>query len=117
MKSLYNYLYYRSYDLLSLTGKFDLAFGASHLLSIMCTLVIQFLLLKVGVHDEAGQFTFILSSLFLFAIIHLINYSAFLKQNRYKAVIDKFRNESKGKMLIARTLSIILMISLMYSLF
>lgn len=41
MKKAYQYLYYRAYDLLSLTGNYDLAWGASHFLSLIFMLFIS----------------------------------------------------------------------------
>jgi hypothetical protein len=99
MKHVYFYLYYRAYDLLSLTGDYDQAWGASHFMSVYfsCFLIKLILLfpipyselLKIGVVS-------------LCLIIQLFNYLIFVRNDNFKKIIARHENEARQTKLFGR---------------
>lgn len=115
MKKLYNYLFYRSYDLLKLTGNYDLAWGASHFLAFNLMLL-GFIILSF--FKESMNFISLgIGGVSGFLIAHLINYFIFLKNDKYKIVIEYYHKESKQQQKIGRLVTIMVVAVLIYSLY
>lgn len=118
MKKLYKYLYYRAYDLLSLTGNYDLAWGASHFLALFLTLLIGSIFLHCGIQKYIIEWKILgFGGIVLFLVFHLVNYFLFLKEENYKKVINNFSNEMYNSRIQGRIISIAAIIILVYFLF
>lgn len=118
MKKIYSYFYFRSYDLLALTGNYDIPFGASNFLSAFIMLSIEVLLFHVGLLSMVKQMQIVVAIAFgVFLTMHAINYFLFLKGGRYRLIIEQFKGESKIKKYVGRTTTITLWIFLIYGIF
>ncbi len=115
MLNFYNYLYYRVYDLLSLTGNYDLEWGASHFIAANFTIFIEVIFLIFFIELEITVIGY--SSVLLFLLIHLLNYFLFLKNDRYKIIITKYQKEPRFVKISGRIILCFLFIALMYSCF
>jgi hypothetical protein len=115
MIKLYRYLFYRAFDLIKLTGNYDLAWGASHLMSLTFSL---FLVNLMILFKEDVEFNILgIAGVLTFILIHIINYLVFLNKEEYKNIIDNYSKESKQQRRIGRISSIMILLVLIYSLF
>lgn len=82
LMKVYRYIYYRSYDILSLTGNYDLAWGAVHFLSLTeafyIGLMYSYLQLPNPYDKEIMWHKIIASSVYFFPL--MVNYFIFLKK-------------------------------------
>lgn len=115
MTRVYHYFFFRAYDLLGLSGNYDLAWGASHFTSMFFSILILKFLLILNLTLEWHQYGVL--GVIIFILFHLLNYFIFLRESRYKAVVDSYSNEGILQRIIGRSLSITFMLILVYSLF
>ncbi|MES2654046.1 MAG: hypothetical protein V4620_00555 [Bacteroidota bacterium] len=115
MLKSYKFMYYRMFDLLQQFGNYDLAWGASHGLALFIGLCILNSLYLIGEYMNVKTMGALGVSTFL--IIHIINYFLFLKDNKYKEVIEYYNKEPKNQKKIGRFIVIIMTVILIYSLF
>jgi hypothetical protein len=115
MLKFYRYLYYRAYDIIKLTGDYDLTWGASHFLSFFISLFIfdLILLFKWNIGQQALGFLGVL----FFVFFHVLNYFFFLKGDKYKVVLEMYNLESKQTRLIGRLTILLSLVILIYIIF
>lgn len=111
----YQYLYYRFYDLIKLTGNYDVAFGASHFMSLFISLVIVNLLLLFKEHLNVIILGF--SAVLSFLVVHVMNYVIILKDSNYELIIKEHGNEIPFKKIFFRFLIGLMLMVLIYRLF
>lgn len=100
MLKIYKYIYYRAYDLLGLTGKYDLAWSASYFMGVFLALIVFNIL--INFKYSLGSLMLSLSGMSVFAIVLIINYFIFLKGNGYRDIILNNKHESEYHRLIGR---------------
>lgn len=115
MLKIYKYTYYRAYDLLKLRGNFDLAWGASHYLALFYGLFSVNLILNFSRPNEKIWMKVL--GIAIFFLIHVLNYFLFLKDGKYKSIIEHYGKESKRQGTIGKWATVIVTIGLIYSLF
>ncbi len=115
MTKLYSYLFYRAFDLIKLTGSYDLAWGASHCLSLFLSLFIVNLMEVFKENIEWKTLGFV--GLFIYVSIHIINYLIFLKEDKYKDIIENYSKETKQQRRIGRLSGITLILLVIYAIF
>jgi len=89
---LYEYLFYRSYDFISSTGKNNVPFIASHLLTSQISLLL--LVISLFFTDERNVMTLGYVFVGVALLFYLLNYYLFLKDEKYLVVLKKYENES-----------------------
>jgi hypothetical protein len=115
MIRLYRYLFYRAFDLIKLTGNYDLAWGASHLMSLTFSLFLVnlMILFKGGIEFNILGITGVL----MFILIHIINYLVFFNKEEYKNIIESYSKESNQERRIGRISGVMIILVLIYTLF
>lgn len=103
-----HYVFYRSYDLVGLTGTYDLAWGASHFLSIFCNVIALNIYLKLNVEFDILYISS--ASVFIFIVSHVLLYFVMLRNNKYLIIIKKYSQESNGQKTIGRIVTALLFI-------
>jgi len=115
LRKPYNYFYWRCYDLLSLTGNYDLPWGASHFLSLILGVTTFRILLEYFKHSYknfAG-----ITGLSIFLLLELLNYFLFLRKDKYLEIQSEYKNEPRKTKRFARVVFILLLVGGIYSLF
>ena len=115
MLKVYNYIFYRSYDLLALTGNYDVAWGGIYFLSTVEALVI----ILMG-HDFADMFRKPYGkpvAVFAFIIPMAINFWFFLGKERYKNIVAKYADETRAIKIIGRSGVVLVFVSLIFWIF
>ena len=115
MIRFYRYLFFRSYDLMKLTGNYDLAWGASHFLALFLGILNIKIINSLGIINNFEKEATI--GLIFYFGIHLLNYFLFLKQDKFKLIISLYSAESNSVRILGRLTIIILFVMLIYSLF
>lgn len=115
MKKVYHYLYYRAFDLVQLTGNYDLAWGVSNFLVILLALFLAKLLSFFK--DLMTLQVFWVFSVSMFLILHVINYFVVIKDKKYLGIVKEYAGESKVQKRVGRLVGIMAIIVLVYSLF
>lgn len=115
MKKAYQYLYYRSYDLLSLTGTYDLAWGASHFMALILGVLTMRVLFFYG--ELLNVFTMGIFGVGSFLSLHILNYFVFLKNNRCREIVKQYAKETSTTKKLGRLILVITVAALIYSLF
>ena len=108
MRKIYNQIYYRCYDFITINGKYDLAWGGIHFLSLFSAfLFIEIIssLIKVTSIEY-----FIYPSIYFGLLI--TNYIIFLRKDSYKLILEQFKNESLRKRRFGRFCVLFVMIGL-----
>lgn len=117
LKKPYNYFYWRCYDLLSLTGNYDLAWGASHFMSVITGMTILKLFFQYTLYKQWSLAQVKIAAVLLFLLLELLNYLLFVRHERYIKVISEFQNEQKKVKTTSRVAMLILLALGFYSLF
>jgi hypothetical protein len=116
-RDLYYFVYYRCYDLLRITGNYDLAFGASHFLSLFQAALVSILLtLIIQGSDLPLSFTVTLFVL-VFLTFEFVNYFIFVKNGFYAEVVERFESENKIRKYSWRVVVLTATAILVYQLF
>ena len=108
----YAYVYYRVFDLLGLTGNYDLPWGASHALSLFISLLVFNVTLRV--QDNLDYTLVAICGVIMFLMLHVVHYFIFLKEDKYESIIGFFSNESKSSRAAGRFVTITLMGAIIY---
>lgn len=113
----YNYVYWRCYDLISLTGNYDLGWGASHFMTaILCLVLVNiystFNLYNVFILTETSA---IFSIGFLF--LELINYLLFVRHEKYLEITSLYKEENQRNKYVGRILLVVTIAYSTYSIF
>ncbi|MCF8258740.1 MAG: hypothetical protein K9J06_14385 [Flavobacteriales bacterium] len=115
MNKLYRYLFYRAFDLIKLTGNYDIVWGASHFLALFVGITVLRILFFFEKHLDAISMGGVVVAAFI--ISHGVNYFFFVKKDKYKNIIEYYDKESKRKKIIGRLVSIAVVTVLLGSLF
>lgn len=108
-------MYYRAFDLIQLTGNYDVGWGASNFLVILIALFLAKLLSYFK--DLMTIQIFGVFSVSMFIILHIINYFVFIKDKKYLGIVKEYVGESKVQKRVGRLVVITAIIVLVYSLF
>ncbi len=92
MIRFYRYLFFRSYDLMKLTGNYDLAWGASHFLALFLGILNIKILNSSGIINNFEKEATI--GLIFYLGIHLLNYFLILKQDKFKLIIFPYTQQN-----------------------
>lgn len=112
---MYKYIFYRAYDLLRMTGNYDVAFGASHLLSFLWSILTGILIFDFYENPDRS---FAVSSLLLvYVISQIIHHVYFLKNDNYLFVVKKFETEKSRTRDIARFFTLLIILLILYCTF
>jgi hypothetical protein len=115
MKTIYDYLYYRCYDLLGSIGKYNLVWVSINLLSMMEMLVFITLMAPILHADQQllsnHPILYYLYG-FVFLVFLAFNSYMFLYKNRYIDVVNRFEKEPNMRQRIYRIISLFLIITL-----
>ncbi|MES2654045.1 MAG: hypothetical protein V4620_00550 [Bacteroidota bacterium] len=103
------------FDLLQLFGKYDLAWSTSHGLALFIMMFIMGLL--YGVKEYLNMPIMATIGISVFFLIHILNYFLFLKNDKYKEVIEYYKKEPKNRKVIGRLSTVTVMSVIIYSLF
>lgn len=107
----YQYIFYRSYDILALKNRSDRGFLTINFISIgegFCILHIITRLLKLKLYEL--DFNPKIIGLLLYLLLLLFNYSIFLRNKKYKKIIHQYKNETATNRIIGRTCILIFIV-------
>jgi hypothetical protein len=112
---MYKYIFYRIYDLLRITGNYEVAFGASNLLSFLWSILTGILIFNFYENPDKS---FVVSSLLLvYVISQIIHHVYFLKNNNYQFVLQKFETEKSRTRNFARFFTLLIILLILYCTF
>lgn len=108
---VYQYIYYRAYDLFGMTGTYDLAWGTIHFLSFMECAIIVPLYFRLGLPYDSANIWYKAMMTLSYVVPLIINYFLFHRNKKYEKIINDFKNESAKSKKIGR-ISLVLAIAL-----
>lgn len=111
----YHYFYYRGYDLLKLTGNYDLAWGASHFMAFSLMMAVFNILHYF--REWVDIITLGIFGLITFVLIHVLNFFIFLRESRFEAILKEFDKESRISKKTGRIITFLTFIILACGLF
>ncbi len=97
-----NYLFYRSLDLLRLTGSFDLKFGASGFLTLLLTWDAYFVFQLFFDPEYVKNIQVMV--LIVYSGLYLIFYVYYVRLKKSQQAIDEYENESQLSKVFGRFL-------------
>jgi hypothetical protein len=115
MRKFYSYLYYRSFDFLRLTGRYDLAWGASNFLSLLISIFVVKVMTSI-IHFSSWKLIGAFSLPIYFGLL-VVNYFLFLKKEKYIKIIESLEAESPQSRKNSRIIAVLIIGLLVYSLF
>jgi hypothetical protein len=117
IRKAYNYFYWRCYDLIFLTGEFDLGWGASHFMSFILCLVLVNIYRTLQLYDKFTHIQTSVFFLFVFIALELFKYLLFVRNEKHKEIIASHKKENQRTKKAGRMLLVFIIIYLTYSLF
>lgn len=113
----YYYVYWRCYDLISLTGNYDLAWGASHFMSFTLCLLLINMYSAFNIYNIFSIQQTSAIFLFTFLFLELFNYIIFVKHEKYMEIVASHKEENSNLKLVGRVLLSAALVNLIYRLF
>ena len=117
IKRSYDYIFWRCYDLISLTGKYDLGWSASYFLSLTQSIFCFGLFSVFNLKRCVNLFQLQVLCVTVYLILLAINYLIFVRGEKYKSIISLFQNENITHKKIGRIAVVILYLWGAYNLF
>lgn len=89
---IYSYVFYRFYDIAKFSGNYNDGWITSHFMSNIFTFSLYVL---IGFIFEINDYTFAAYfCLFMYFVLISINYFIFIKDDKYKIIVNNFNKES-----------------------
>lgn len=111
MIKIYQYIFYRSYDILGFKNRSDRGFATISFMSIgegLCIIHLVTHLLKLKLYEF--EFNLKIVGLLLYLLPLIINYFVFLRNKKYKKIILHYKNENARDRKIGRICMVIFIV-------